>query len=105
MLLIVVGVDIPEGSIFDASRTERDTIRGKRRKVGVVERIQVDIAGIEIDETPAIQQTNLDEAQLAPGGRQIPLLNKTTADAARIVDVTLAGGAVAVFDREVPPCM
>ena len=44
----------------------------------------------------------MDEAQLAPGGRQIPLLDNTTANAARIVDMALAGGAVVVGDREVP---
>ena len=53
--LIVVGIDAPEGTIFDASRTERDTIRSERRKISLFELIQVDIAGIEIDESPAIK--------------------------------------------------
>ena len=83
-------------------RTERDTIPCKSRKVSIVELIQVYATGIEIHQAPAIEQTDLDEAQLAPGGRKIPLLNNAAADATRILDTALAGGAVVVVDREVP---
>ena len=104
LLAIVVGIDRPERTIFDTSRTERDTIRGERRKVSVVELIQVYATGIEIHQAPAIEEADLDEAQLAPVGRQIPLLDNTTADAARILDLALAGGAVVVAMVKFPPC-
>ena len=80
--LVVVGVNAPERAICGPIRIELDPIRSERRKVGVVELIQVDTAGIEIDKSPAVKKAELDIAKLAPIRRKIPLLDKAAANAA-----------------------
>jgi hypothetical protein len=65
-LAIVVRVDIPEGTILDAIRTERDTIRSERRIVRSDELTRVDIAGVKVDESPSIKGGELNVAKLAP---------------------------------------
>ncbi len=54
-----------------------------------------------MDESPTIKGGELNEAKLAPCGRQIPLLDESTADSPRILDVTLTGRAICESDVEV----
>ena len=73
----------------------------ERRKVSVVELIQVDVAGVKVDESPTIKSGDLNVAKLAPRRRKVPLLDESTANAARIVDVTVSCRAIGIGDIEV----
>ena len=93
-LAIVVRVDV-----FEVA--DRFVFLREPRKVCVIELIQVDVAGVKVDESPTIKSGDLNVAKLAPVGRKVPLLDESTAEAARIVDVTLSDISIRVIDGEV----
>ena len=54
----------------------------------MIELTQVDTAGVKVDVSITVKSGDLNVAKLAPRLRKVPLVDKSTAYAPRIVDVT-----------------